>query len=629
MDFEDIDLDLIKFGALKNYEKHFFTKTLYQCTKRQPVKILSPPLFAESFITDHESGQKYIDLRVDVDDISEDFYDFLLDIDDVCIETIIDNSKEWFGKSISDKKVKNVYQSIFLENGKDIIRVWFPHDKDVPIYTDDKHKVKDIIRDSKLKILMTLKGMWINNKASGCLWEIDAALYCYDLKDYLKDCEPKHPSPNWYDNPSLSEEEEEPVFSLPKSKLITRRKHSTDVVKKHINKELDKEEKKNSKIEKKKLKKMLKKEMKKNSKKNKKRETESSSSVTEIPLDPSPEVFDYIPSNKTPVMEDNKSSVKSPLINAEETIIDTPINVEVDTPINVEVDTPINAENSPADTYPENDFIPNEDPEVDHYSMPFFNSLFNNFQDDPNVEVIHITEEMSNKIEILPDDYEENIKDNSYEISEDDNSQSKGVECNSVECSSVECISVECSSVEEEINQEEQKDNIEDSNDKDDSNQEVNDSLENVENKDIEELSNEDEYESVVNGDDSIEHLDDGDDSVNTVEDLVNEDEDDSVNTVEDLINGDDSVEDLVNEDLVNEDLVNEDLVHEDLVHEDGEEINNSINTVEDLIDKDDSAENENGDNPVNEEDIENEDSEDIENKNRNKDESVDSSKEE
>jgi len=600
MDFEDVDLDLIKFGNLKDYEKHFFTRTIYKDKKKQPIKILSPPLIAESFISDHESGQKYIDLRIDVDDISEDFYDFLLDIDDICIDTIIDNSKEWFGKPVSAKKVKNVYQSIFLENSEDVIRVWFPHDKEIPIYTKDKHKVKDIIRDSKLKVLMTFKGMWINNKASGCLWEIDAALYCYNLKDYLKDCEPKHPSPNWYDNPSspsLSEEEvvEETVFSLPKSKLISRRKYSTDIVKKHINKELEKEEKKNAKIEKKKLKK-LKKEKKKNSKKKSKTTTdELSSSATEIPLDPSPEVFDYIPNNKTPIEEPMKKTMEEPIEEPMKKSIEDPIEEPKGEPI------PVNENVHPG------------------FSMPFFNSLFTNFEgvDEFNMEeidgmdVLNVVKEI-NKIEILPDDYEDNVKDNSYTIVEND-------EDNLSPQNDIESKEIECSIEEEAVNDEEERDHVskeeslleekdkfriedsvENSNEENNENDSVKteDSIKNDSENDSAEDSNENSIEN-----DSDKENDSAEDSnENAIENDSDKENDSEEDSNENSIENDSDKENDSEEDS-NENSIENDSEKENSIENDSEESENNHKegsvdedekSVDESIDEEDSSENEN-----------------------------------
>ena len=143
MNFEDVETKLIKFNNLVDYKKHFFTNATYEneCEKRDlAVKILTPNVLAESEIENHESGQKYIDIRIGDDKTSDNFYDFLVEMDNLCLKTIMDNSKKWFGKAVSKKRVEHVYQSIFSPDDENVIRVWFPYGKEVPIYTADGYE---------------------------------------------------------------------------------------------------------------------------------------------------------------------------------------------------------------------------------------------------------------------------------------------------------------------------------------------------------------------------------------------------------------------------------------------------------------------------------------------------------
>jgi hypothetical protein len=206
MNFEDVNIKSITFSELETYRRHSFSKAKYGMNGKH-VQFLTPILEGISKITYHPTGQEYIDCQISDDD--DAFYNFLVKMDEMCINGIVKNSKRWFGKdqTIKRSKVEKAYRSIFVDYDPNVIRLWFPSKRHVPIYTRDRHKIKTIYPKSKLRFLLSLRGIWINDRYVGSLWEIDAAFVVEDPR-YTVHIR-KTSRKVWYDESSSDQEEEE------------------------------------------------------------------------------------------------------------------------------------------------------------------------------------------------------------------------------------------------------------------------------------------------------------------------------------------------------------------------------------------------------------------------------------
>lgn len=144
---------------------------------------LSTPFGISEYPT--ENGPKY-SLDCSFIDISEDtkvnqFYSMLKSIDDNMIKTAVENSKDWFGKKMSEEIVKEFYRPLIKEGKQkpnseecypDTVKFkirTIGDKKNVEAYDTDRKKIDidDLKTGSKVRSIVEVSPIWFVNKNFG------------------------------------------------------------------------------------------------------------------------------------------------------------------------------------------------------------------------------------------------------------------------------------------------------------------------------------------------------------------------------------------------------------------------------------------------------------------------------
>lgn len=81
-------------------------------------------------------------------DDNDDMYKFLYDFDHHCSKVLIDNSKEWFGKKLSEKQIETMYRSSIYIDASNSAFFTLNIDKNCDIY-DENNNVIDVSKIDK------------------------------------------------------------------------------------------------------------------------------------------------------------------------------------------------------------------------------------------------------------------------------------------------------------------------------------------------------------------------------------------------------------------------------------------------------------------------------------------------
>ena len=116
------------------------------------------------FIDFKDGSIPYIEVKID-----EKFKDFLLKIDDRCIDIVDLNKVDWFHKDIPKEIIQEMYKNIITKTNANNIRIRLPKLKDniiCKIYDNERLRlnVMELKKDEKISCIINFKGIKITKK---------------------------------------------------------------------------------------------------------------------------------------------------------------------------------------------------------------------------------------------------------------------------------------------------------------------------------------------------------------------------------------------------------------------------------------------------------------------------------
>lgn len=196
--YKKINIDNIIFEKPKKLHDNYRSNIKYRTkTDIQPIYIKTPKLFCSAKIKQHEQGYHYIDFIVDISK-NKDFHNFLLSVDETCINQIANKSDKWFGKAIKKNAVENSYRSPLKANRAGInLRARLIYDEYQELSTQiydsylNNINIDEIEPNTKIIAILTISGLWISRYATEVRWSV-VQMKIFDennskLSDYVID----------------------------------------------------------------------------------------------------------------------------------------------------------------------------------------------------------------------------------------------------------------------------------------------------------------------------------------------------------------------------------------------------------------------------------------------------------
>lgn len=195
--FSDFHKESIYFQEL---EKHGKIKVSNIYTPAgDPVLIETPRLKVSRIVLDEENNESgFAEFTFPAD--SQDFYDFITELDDHCKESCCENSRSWFGgRELSQQFVEDAYKTCIMPPRKSGMpcrlkidlpvkynklqsKIFNQYEKPVPISNAENNSVVCILRLARLEVSR------FNLK---CVWELEQ-MKVFQKKQRLEECRIKN-----------------------------------------------------------------------------------------------------------------------------------------------------------------------------------------------------------------------------------------------------------------------------------------------------------------------------------------------------------------------------------------------------------------------------------------------------
>jgi hypothetical protein len=148
--------ELIQILKPEKRNKMLFTKILDPCTQ-QP---LSYPLQSPTEIveTPRESGRGKLEIFA-----KDELLTFLKAVDRFTVKKLHEKSKEWFGRTIPQEKLRNNYKTALIPG-------WNDRKPSIKLYFDREEAPKKLEKGDSIEGTIILNGCWIGKKMIGCEW---------------------------------------------------------------------------------------------------------------------------------------------------------------------------------------------------------------------------------------------------------------------------------------------------------------------------------------------------------------------------------------------------------------------------------------------------------------------------
>lgn len=170
--FDTVNLKDISFQSPKKVQNRYRSAARYGKDK---LLVQSPRIQCSPTET---NGVKYLDITVD----NKSFLDFLVSIDELCINTASANSLTWFGRKINEDTIRNSYRSPlsvgrngthltaklqYDEYGEIATRVFDEFANEISM--DEIYKKPETQNEA---IILELNGFWFGKSAMRCEWSV-------------------------------------------------------------------------------------------------------------------------------------------------------------------------------------------------------------------------------------------------------------------------------------------------------------------------------------------------------------------------------------------------------------------------------------------------------------------------